>query len=312
MSALATVMVVMLGGTAAHAEPSVAEVEKQIDEAWHDLEPTIEKHNSTRQELDKKKKQADALGVKIQPLKSQVDAVMGRVGTIAAEEYKSGPASEIGSILMTGSPTTFTDQLEMLDHFARVQSRDIAQVVALKEQLESEKAPLDALIVDLTKQEAELAAKTTEINAKVDELQDLRIQVYGNGGGGSLAPAPCPYEYPGGKRSTVVKFACAQIGKPYVWAAAGPDAFDCSGLMLAAWNKAGISYPHNAAAQRGLMKSVSRANLQAGDFVFYHSDLSHVGMYVGNGWVVHAPNPAEPVRMMKIDAMEIHSFGSPL
>ncbi len=60
------------------------------------------------------------------------------------------------------------------------------------------------------------------------------------------------------------------------------------------------------------MKSVSRAALQAGDFVFYHSDLSHVGMYVGNGWVVHAPNPAEPVRMMKIDAMQIHSFGSPL
>ncbi len=104
---------------------------------------------------------------------------------------------------MTGSPTTFTSQLEILDHFARVQSRDIAEVVSLKEQLEAEKAPLDTLIVDLTKQEAELAAKTKEIDTKVDELQALRIKVYGSGGGGSLAPAPCPYEYPGGKRSTV-------------------------------------------------------------------------------------------------------------
>ncbi len=79
MCALTTSVVVMLGGTAAHAEPSVAEVEKQIDEAWHELEPTIEKHNSTRQELDKKKRQADVLGTKIEPLKAQVDEVLGRV-----------------------------------------------------------------------------------------------------------------------------------------------------------------------------------------------------------------------------------------
>ncbi|MDQ0367827.1 C40 family peptidase [Catenuloplanes indicus] len=312
MCALTTALVVTLGGTAAHAEPSVTEVEKQIDEAWTQLEPTVEKHNSTRQELQKKKKQAEVLGAKIKPLQAEVDQVMNRVGVIAAEEYKTGPASTLGSILVTGSPTTLTNQLELLDHFARTQGREIAEVVALKEQLEAEKAPLDALVADLTKQEAELAKKTKEINSKVDELQKLRLQIYGNGGGGELAPAPCPYEYPGGKRGVVIKFACAQIGSPYVWGAAGPDAYDCSGLMLAAYNQVGISFPHNAAAQRGLMRSVSRAELQPGDFVFYRADLSHVGMYAGDEWVVHAPNPAEPVRMMKMDAMPVHSFGSPL
>ncbi len=101
----------------------MTEVEKQIDEAWTQLEPTVEKHNSTRQELQKKKKkQAEVLGAKIKPLQAEVDQVMNRVGVIAAEEYKTGPASTLGSILVTGSPTTLTNQLELLDHFARTQA----------------------------------------------------------------------------------------------------------------------------------------------------------------------------------------------
>ncbi len=96
MSALATVMVVMLGGTAAHAEPSVAEVEKQIDEVGTISSRRSRSTTRRARSWKKKKKQADALGVKIEPLKAQVDAVMGRVGAIAAEEYKTGPASELG------------------------------------------------------------------------------------------------------------------------------------------------------------------------------------------------------------------------
>ncbi|MDI5938837.1 C40 family peptidase, partial [Micromonospora sp. DH15] len=120
-----------------------------------------------------------------------------------------------------------------------------------------------------------------------------------------------PASYPGGGAGTAVKFACAQIGKPYVWGAEGPNSYDCSGLMLAAWAKAGVSLPHNAAQQRSVTAKVSRADLRPGDLVFYYSDLHHVGMYVGGGWVVHASRAGVPVKMKRVDDGPIHSFGRP-
>ena len=133
--------------------------------------------------------------------------------------------------------------------------------------------------------------------------------MYGKGGGGPLRPAPCPAGYPGGAAGAAVKFACAQIGKIYVWGAAGPDHFDCSGLTMAAWAKGGVSLPHNARQQHGMTKRISRAELRAGDLVFYYSDLHHVAMYVGDGWVVHASQSGKPITMKRVDDGDINSFG---
>jgi cell wall-associated NlpC family hydrolase len=108
-----------------------------------------------------------------------------------------------------------------------------------------------------------------------------------------------------------VSFACAQIGKPYGWGQAGPDAYDCSGLTMAAWAEAGVSLPHNAAAQRDVVSYVDRSDLRPGDLVFYYSDLSHMGMYVGGGWIVHASRAGVPIQMSPIDRSPVHSYGRP-
>ena len=130
-------------------------------------------------------------------------------------------------------------------------------------------------------------------------------------GGGPLRPAPCPAGYPGGPAGAAVKFACAQIGKIYVWGAAGPDHFDCSGLTMAAWAKGGVSLPHSARQQHGVTKRISRAELRAGDLVFYYGDLHHVAMYVGDGWVVHASQSGKPITMKRVDDGDINSYGRP-
>ncbi|MEV1288313.1 C40 family peptidase, partial [Micromonospora sp. NPDC049679] len=201
----------------------------------------------------------------------------------------------------------------LLDQFARKQARDVHAVVELKARYTGVKAPLDALVTQLSRAEADLAAKKTEIDAEIKRLQDLRLKAYGsaNPGFGSLRPAPCPATYPGGAAGKVVRFACAQIGKPYIWAAEGPGGYDCSGLTLAAWREAGVLLPHNAAAQRQATATVSRADLRPGDLVFYYGDLHHVGMYVGNGWIVHASQTGVPIKMAKVDGSPVHSFGRP-
>ncbi|MGC4788596.1 NlpC/P60 family protein [Micromonospora sp. DT178] len=312
LAALAAFAVVLTGGaTAAHAEPTVAEIERQIDEDWNKLEPVIERHNATRQDLAARRKQADALAAQIGPLEKQVDQAMEKVAALAARAYKGENVSALNALLGSRSPSEMVGQLELLDRFAQHQQQDVRQVAELRDRLAAKKAPLDEMVVQLSRTEAQLAAKKKQINAEIDRLQKLRLRIYGNGGGGPLRPAPCPASYPGGAAGTAVKFACAQIGKPYVWGAEGPNSYDCSGLMLAAWAKAGVSLPHNAAQQRRATASVSRGELRPGDLVFYYSDLHHVGMYVGGGWVVHASRAGVPIKMKRVDDGPIHSYGRP-
>jgi cell wall-associated NlpC family hydrolase len=90
-----------------------------------------------------------------------------------------------------------------------------------------------------------------------------------------------------------------------VYGAAGPSAYDCSGLTMAAWGSAGVSLPHSSSAQMGYGTPVSVSALQPGDLVFYYSPVSHVAMYIGNGMIVHAANPSQGVRTDPVGLMPI-------
>jgi cell wall-associated NlpC family hydrolase len=309
---LLTAALLVLTGNPAAAEPTAAQIEQQIDRAWNRLEPVIEQHNLTRQELAAGRKRAAELTEKIRPLEREVDKAMGRVGEFAAFTYKGGNMSALNAVLTTGSPMGLVERVGLLDQYAKRQQAQIRSVVDLKQRYDAQKRPILLLIANLTKTEKQLAAKETQINAEIKRLQELRLAAYGSGGStGSLRPVACPVNYPGGAAGIAVRYACAQIGKPYQWGAEGPGSYDCSGLTMAAWAKAGVSLPHNAAAQRRATPRVSRANLRAGDLVFYYSDLHHVGMYAGGGWIVHASRAGEPVQMKRIDNGPVHSYGRP-
>jgi cell wall-associated NlpC family hydrolase len=106
-----------------------------------------------------------------------------------------------------------------------------------------------------------------------------------------------------GAAATVVAAAMAQRGKPYVWAAAGPGSFDCSGLTQYAFRAAGITLPHSSRMQFQMGTAVSRSQLQPGDLVFFYSPVTHVGVYIGNGQMVHAPTSGDVVKVADIDVM---------
>ena len=93
----------------------------------------------------------------------------------------------------------------------------------------------------------------------------------------------------------------AQRGKPYVWAASGPGSFDCSGLTSYAYRAAGITLPHSSRMQSQMGQPVSRDQLQPGDLVFFYSPVSHVGIYIGNGQMVHAPTSGDVVKVAPLD-----------
>lgn len=97
------------------------------------------------------------------------------------------------------------------------------------------------------------------------------------------------------------------LGKPYVWGANGPSGFDCSGLMQWAYAQAGVSLPRTSQAQRYAGRMVPLSQAQPGDLVAYRADASHIGMYVGNGQVIHAPYPGAAIRYDPVGMMPVSS-----
>jgi len=108
-------------------------------------------------------------------------------------------------------------------------------------------------------------------------------------------------------RQTAVSTAMAQLGKPYRWGATGPSAFDCSGLVSYAFAAAGKDVPRTSSAQATAGTAVSRSDLQPGDLVFFYSPVSHVGIYIGDGQIVHASTSGKPVKVDDIDRMPFNS-----
>lgn len=107
--------------------------------------------------------------------------------------------------------------------------------------------------------------------------------------------------------ATAVRNAATKLGRPYVWGAKGPNAFDCSGLMQRAYKQAGVTIPPNSSRQAKAGTAVPISQLKPGDMVFYYTPVSDVGMYIGNGRILHASEPGEPVKISNVHAFPIHN-----
>jgi cell wall-associated NlpC family hydrolase len=134
-------------------------------------------------------------------------------------------------------------------------------------------------------------------------LSPLPAQAAAAGGPSTATVAAAPAPAPTPAAQVAVDTALAQQGKPYVWGGAGPDSFDCSGLTQYAYAAAGISLPHSSSMQSTLGAPVAYADLQPGDLVFFYSPVSHVGMYIGNGQMVHAGTSGDVVKVIDLAYM---------
>jgi peptidoglycan DL-endopeptidase CwlO len=314
LAAAVAVGILVTTGTAGYADPSPApgDIEAQINATWGQLEPLIEKYNAVHEQYVAMQRKVAALQAQIQPLQMQVDLAMTRVGVISAQAYKSGPGTKLNALLQSGSPDRFLSQLSYLDEIARHEQATVADVTALRDKYNDQKRPLDAALATLHQQDDQLKAQKQDIENRIKQLDRMRLAAYGSSGGtGNLRPVPCPQSYDGSPGARAAQFACRQIGKPYVWAAAGPNAYDCSGLTMAAWASVGVNLPHNAYEQKQATARVAAANLRLGDLVFYYYDVHHVVIYVGNGWVVAASTFGQPVQMQKLDMSRFNSAGRP-
>jgi cell wall-associated NlpC family hydrolase len=296
--------------TAAPTTPAKS-VQQQIDDASNKLEVIVEQYDKINTELAADKATEATLRKQMQPTLDAVNAAQGKVSLIATQAYMTGPSNPLAVIVSSSNASDLIDQMSAINEVADNQAKQIASYAQVTAQYYAQKQKIDALIALQTSQKAMLAAQKATINTNLTKLYAMRVAAYGSATTASGGSTPIPPYIPG-RGGVVVKFAYAQLGKPYVWAAAGPNSYDCSGLVLAAYKQVGINLPHNAAMQWGVVHHIPRAELSPGDLVFYDSsNIHHVAIYIGNNEVIHAPTFGDHVKISGVNMMIPWGYGRP-
>jgi peptidoglycan DL-endopeptidase CwlO len=298
--------------TAAHADPTPSSIVAEINAQWQMLEPTIENYDLVNQKLQVQEASATALEKKIEPLALQVEVQLAGVAHIAAEVYKAGPTGTMETLLDANGTLEALNLVGALNQMAATRRAQVASAVELRNEYEAKAKPVNALVASLKVQQTALNAQKNAIQKKINSLDAERVKAFGSTrASGAIRPVACPQVYTGDAGSRAALFACNQIGKSYIFDTDGPNHFDCSGLTLAAWSTVGVTMPHNAYVQAHTIKSITRSQLRPGDLVFYYHPISHVVIYVGNGWVVSAPETGDVVRMKTVDDITPAAYGRP-
>jgi cell wall-associated NlpC family hydrolase len=294
----------------AYAEPNAADLDRQVASTWQRLETVVEQFDTTRENLQTTRARLAAANAQLAPLDRQVGVLQEKVGTIAAGEYMVTGDEPMSALLGARSPEELLDQLTMLDHIAHGHARDIAALRAAGARYEAERRDLTALAQQQAGQYRKLADTKASVEAMLAKLQALRSRAYGYGEATRSynRSAYIPI-FPPDAGGTALRFAYQQLGKSYQWAAAGPNTYDCSGLVLASWRAAGKSLPHSSQLQWDDVQHIQRADLRPGDLVFYFSDIHHVALYAGDGNVIEAPQSGERVSVRNMDFAPIHGYG---
>ena len=291
--------------TAAHAEPSTSELTKKIDKASDQLEDVVESYNKMNISLKQTKAEEKKLAASLGPAKAALEAAGTQMDAIASSAYKTGNIGTM-NVVLEGADNLM-DRMSILEQISRSRGRDIAEYRATTENFAERQAALKAT---QKKQEAEakaLNARKKKIEGDLKKLYAMRTAAYGS-------PTEKASKYTGnipsiaGSAGKAVTFAYNAIGLPYKYGSGGPNSYDCSGLTSAAWNAAGKSLPHNAAAQYSATTRISRSELKPGDLVFYRSN-GHVGLYVGGGQIIDASRAGQPVKKRTIDIMTPNGYG---
>jgi len=320
------------GGQTTKKPTTSAEAKTQLTQMSQKLEIITEQYNGARIDLTKRRAEVVKARTQVKTLQQQVHTLQGKVKKVAVSAYQNGHLSSFSSFVTSKSPQSFLDQLSTLDVIAQKQTaslsglakaekgakaavaRDakaeaaakttLAHINAQKKTIGKQVTQLTTLMHSLSAKElaayrAEKSRQQVQAVAQQRQRQQQQTQQVGD----SPPKSPTPPPAGSSKGAIAVKAAEAELGKPYVWGAAGPDSFDCSGLMLWAWAKAGVSLPHQSAQQYNVGTHVSESDLQPGDLVFYYSPIHHVAMYVGNGMVIQAPDFGVPVGYAPVNSM---------
>ncbi|XVQ10395.1 NlpC/P60 family protein [Spirillospora sp. CA-255316] len=287
---------VLVPPVTAHAdpEPSTKELQGEAHKLADQLEQLTEQYNGLKVKLQQSQRASKVATDNAARQEKALQGVREKLGSLAATSYMQGGATDpTVSFVAAQDPQAMLDQAATLRYFATQDGTRVASMMQAmqaaqraRKSAEDRSQQVERLRGQLDSQRKKVTTLYEKVRGKLvkrDPTQLAKLPVVGSG-----------------KAAQALRLAMTKIGRPYVWGAEGPSSFDCSGLIMWAYKQVGINLPHYTGSQWNAGTHISKSQMQPGDLVFFYSDLHHVGMYVGGGKMLHAPQTGDVVKIAPI------------
>ncbi|MFE5601597.1 NlpC/P60 family protein [Streptomyces coelicoflavus] len=297
-------------------------VRKKLDGLYRAAASATEEYNAAEEKADQQEAEIVELAKKIVKGQESLDGLKDRAGAAARSQYRTGGLPDGAKLVLSDDPEDFLDGTGRVIQGQRATKGLLGELTRTQEDLKTYAADASARFKELEanrkakakaqkkiekqisaaeKLESELAKEEKERLARLEKEAQAKAQTAWLGSG-ILEDLDTEATERGRK---AVEYATAQIGKPYQWGAEGPKSYDCSGLTSQAWVSAGQAIPRTSQQQWKQLKHVDIEDMRPGDLIIYFDDASHVGMYVGDGSMVHAPRPGRSITVAGAGTMPI-------
>jgi cell wall-associated NlpC family hydrolase len=301
----------------AEAAQTLAQVQARVRQLEEEATTAAEGAQEAKVKLASLNRTLAGIQAKEAVQSQSVSALSKTLSAIAVEQFKTGGLSQSLELLFSSDPALYLSAAGSLEAITRKKSVELRKFQAAKQKLTATSLTVNDKLALVKATQKKLAAQSAQATAKLAEAESLLAQLKKEDRerlarlaqeeedadqASSLAAAKSASGV-SGRAGKALQFALKQIGDKYIFGADGMIYWDCSGLTMRAFQAAGVSLPHSSRAQYGHGKSIKRANLAPGDLIFFGRPISHVGIYLGGGMMVHAPRSGSRVKVASISSM---------
>jgi cell wall-associated NlpC family hydrolase len=307
-------------GAGAAAAPTIGQVQAQVNSLQAKIDKVGQQYDANTQDYTAAKARLTQVQKQAASAQARYNSARGQLAQVAVSEYENANQTSIIGLLSSGNPSTVLSQASLVLEVAGTHNEQAAQFLTAAQTLATVRQQQQRTEQGIAQIHAQLAAQQTSLNkmlasskATLDSLTTAQqAQVEANTVGGTTATTTTSgsgqsgtseptYTGPTGSQADkAVAFAYAQLGKPYVYGATGPDSYDCSGLVQAAWASAGLAIPRTTFEDWDDLVHIPVSQMVPGDLIIYDGE-GHVAMYVGNGYIIDAPHTGAYVERVPYD-----------
>jgi peptidoglycan DL-endopeptidase CwlO len=288
---------VAYGGIAGAApQPTVDQVQARINQLTSQFDKVAEQLDQASQQLSAAKSKLSQVRVHLDHATAQFQAAQASLAQTAAAAFEDTGATSVAGVLTSGDPSVVLQQGSLLMEVSGNQQAqtqqllaDASQLAGVEQQVQRTEAGIAGLKSQLVAHKTSLGKLITTEKATLDSLTVPQQQTVVSDSIGAAGTTEATYSGPTSTQAEkAAAFAYAQLGKPYQWGATGPGSYDCSGLAQAAWAAAGVAIPRDTYEQWAALPHIATSAIQPGDLLYYDG-IGHVAMYVGDGYIIDAP-----------------------
>jgi cell wall-associated NlpC family hydrolase len=296
----------------------------RLDRLYQQAEEATQRYDGAQESAKRLHTELTTLQDRAAKGQQRVNELRDELGVLAASQYREGAIDPTLALLLSDDPSQYLERATTLDRLGGLQSDRLRLLEEAERTLRRQRDQAAGKLSDLRHAGTELRARKRVVQRSLAAAQQLldtmpaaQRAAYVPGLSGDRASRdrtePDLPDLPAASGRAAIAVAAARqvLGSPYVWGASVPNAFDCSGLMLYAYRRAGVALPRTSQEQMNAGVHVPLDRIRPGDLVIYRGDASHVAMYVGAGQVIHAPYPGAQVRYDPVGMMPINSVTRP-